>query len=71
MTKTNGKGCACSSPSRRSSVAAPRTPFMIGVAGGTASGKSTVCTTLVEKLGQSEVGRRLVEMKPLSVLFGC
>lgn len=55
MTKTNGKGCACSSPSRRSSVAAPRTPFMIGVAGGTASGKSTVCTTLVEKLGQSEV----------------
>ena len=32
-----------------------RTPFMIGVAGGTASGKSTVCSTLVDKLGQSEV----------------
>jgi len=28
---------------------------MIGVAGGTASGKSTVCSTLVDKLGQSEV----------------
>jgi len=28
---------------------------MIGVAGGTASGKSTVCNTLVEKLGQSEM----------------
>ena len=26
-----------------------------GVAGGTASGKSTVCSTLVDKLGQSEV----------------
>ena len=34
---------------------AMRTPFMIGVAGGTASGKSTVCSTLVDKLGQSEV----------------
>ena len=32
-----------------------RTPFMIGVAGGTASGKSTVCKTLVDMLGQSEV----------------
>ena len=27
-------------------------PFMIGVAGGTASGKSTVCDLLMEKLGQ-------------------
>jgi len=29
--------------------------FMIGVAGGTASGKSTVCEKLMEKLGQNEV----------------
>jgi len=30
-------------------------PFMIGVAGGTASGKSTVCERLMEKLGQNNV----------------
>ena len=30
-------------------------PFMIGVAGGTASGKSTVCERLMEGLGQNEV----------------
>ena len=39
---------------------AMRTPFMIGVAGGTASGKSTVCSTLVDKLGQSEVPQNLL-----------
>ena len=32
-----------------------RKPFMIGVAGGTASGKSTVCDKLMEKLGQNEM----------------
>lgn len=32
-----------------------RTTFMIGVAGGTASGKSTVCDKLMEKLGQNNV----------------
>jgi len=32
-----------------------RVPFMIGVAGGTASGKSTVCERLMEGLGQNEV----------------
>merc|ERR1712210_411757 len=32
-----------------------RKPFMIGVAGGTASGKSTVCDLLMEGLGQNEV----------------
>jgi len=32
-----------------------RAPFMIGVAGGTASGKSTVCERLMEGLGQNEV----------------
>jgi len=30
-------------------------PFLIGVAGGTASGKSTVCKRIIEKLGQAEV----------------
>ncbi|GLG99503.1 Uridine-cytidine kinase [Gryllus bimaculatus] len=29
-----------------------KTPFLIGVAGGTASGKSTVCKRIMEKLGQ-------------------
>ncbi|XP_037963930.1 uridine-cytidine kinase isoform X1 [Plutella xylostella] len=29
-----------------------KTPFLIGVAGGTASGKSTVCQRIMEKLGQ-------------------
>ena len=40
---------------RRMSVVSERKPFMIGVAGGTASGKSTVCDKLMEKLGQNEV----------------
>eukprot|EP00091_Calanus_sinicus_P025664 TRINITY_DN9922_c0_g1_i2.p1 TRINITY_DN9922_c0_g1~~TRINITY_DN9922_c0_g1_i2.p1 ORF type:complete len:191 (-),score=45.23 TRINITY_DN9922_c0_g1_i2:311-883(-) len=34
---------------------AHKKPFMIGVAGGTASGKSTVCEKLMEKLGQNEM----------------
>jgi len=32
-----------------------RKPFMIGVAGGTASGKSTVCDKLMERLGQNQM----------------
>ncbi|XP_071443781.1 uridine-cytidine kinase isoform X2 [Hetaerina americana] len=40
-------------------VASPRsngkTPFLIGVAGGTASGKSTVCKRIMEKLGQVDM----------------
>ncbi|XP_076320843.1 uridine-cytidine kinase 2-B-like [Tachypleus tridentatus] len=32
-----------------------KTPFLIGVAGGTASGKSTVCRKIVEKLDQDSV----------------
>ena len=35
--------------------ATPRTPFLIGVAGGTASGKSSVCKILMESLGQNEM----------------
>ena len=42
--------------SRKSTTATDRrVPFMIGVAGGTASGKSTVCERLMEGLGQNEV----------------
>ena len=43
-----------------------RKPFMIGVAGGTASGKSTVCDLLMEKLGQNEIN--IVE-KQASISF--
>ncbi|KAK6637078.1 hypothetical protein RUM43_010752 [Polyplax serrata] len=32
-----------------------KTPFLIGVAGGTASGKSTVCKKIMEKLGQTDM----------------
>jgi len=35
-----------------------KTPFLIGVAGGTASGKSTVCRRIMEKLGQDEIDHR-------------
>lgn len=42
-------------PGRRGVQAGGRTPFMIGVAGGTASGKSTVCERLMEGLGQNTV----------------
>merc|ERR1712086_1246847 len=44
-----------SSGSGSSLVALDKKPFMIGVAGGTASGKSTVCEKLMEKLGQNEM----------------
>merc|ERR1719147_395253 len=46
------------SMSRAASTKMPelrKKPFMIGVAGGTASGKSTVCDKLMEKLGQHKV----------------
>ncbi|XP_062121863.1 uridine-cytidine kinase isoform X1 [Drosophila sulfurigaster albostrigata] len=32
-----------------------KSPFLIGVAGGTASGKSTVCKKIMEQLGQAEM----------------
>merc|ERR1712110_1395119 len=49
------KDRSCTTCTNGRNLPALRTPFMIGVAGGTASGKSTVCSTLVDKLGQSEV----------------
>lgn len=33
----------------------PKSPFLIGVAGGTASGKSTVCQKIMDKVGQYSV----------------
>jgi len=57
MTKDTCLSCHNPTPSRKNSSPRGeiRTPFMIGVAGGTASGKSTVCKTLIETLGQHEV----------------
>ncbi|KAH8247242.1 hypothetical protein KR038_000878 [Drosophila bunnanda] len=42
----NGDGCANDEV---------KSPFLIGVAGGTASGKSTVCKKIMEQLGQAEM----------------
>ena len=36
----------------------PKVPFLIGVAGGTASGKSTVCRKIMDKLGKDAVERQ-------------
>ncbi|XP_066256520.1 uridine-cytidine kinase isoform X2 [Euwallacea similis] len=36
----------------------PHTPFLIGVSGGTASGKSTVCKRIMEKLGQAAIDNK-------------
>ena len=60
MTKLSEK----MSPERKMSLTV-RTPFMIGVAGGTASGKSTVCKKLMETLGQSD--KTDVEKKVVSL----
>ena len=51
MTKTSE---IMNPPSRKMSLTV-KTPFMIGVAGGTASGKSTVCKRLMETLGQNDM----------------
>ena len=39
-------------------MAGINTPFLIGVSGGTASGKSTLCNKIMERLGQDEVDHR-------------
>lgn len=41
-----------------SSIHPPKVPFLIGVAGGTASGKSTVCRKIMNKLGKDAVERQ-------------
>ena len=43
------------SESPRKTSTSTKAPFLIGVAGGTASGKSTVCKTLMESLGQNQI----------------
>ena len=61
MTKSNEVSV---SSSRKMSLAV-KTPFMIGVAGGTASGKSTVCKRLMETMGQnhkSDVEKKIVSL---------
>ncbi|XP_048524616.1 uridine-cytidine kinase isoform X2 [Dendroctonus ponderosae] len=43
---------------RKMSAPEGKSPFLIGVAGGTASGKSTVCKRIMEKLGQAEIDNK-------------
>ncbi|XP_009402183.2 uridine/cytidine kinase UKL1, chloroplastic isoform X2 [Musa acuminata AAA Group] len=43
------------SPESASSAAAPRQPFLIGVCGGTASGKTTVCDMIIQQLHDHRV----------------
>ncbi|XP_022668577.1 uridine-cytidine kinase 2-B-like isoform X2 [Varroa jacobsoni] len=42
-------------------------PFLIGVAGGTASGKTTVCKRIVEKLGQNTVDAKKRQVVVISL----
>eukprot|EP00092_Neocalanus_flemingeri_P015527 GFUD01016808.1.p1 GENE.GFUD01016808.1~~GFUD01016808.1.p1 ORF type:complete len:241 (-),score=64.79 GFUD01016808.1:119-841(-) len=48
------------------SPTAHKVPFLIGVAGGTASGKTTVCAKLMETLGQNEMSSVEKEVVSLS-----
>lgn len=43
-----------------------RGPFLIGVAGGTASGKTSVCTRIIDQLGQTEVSDKQRQVVLLS-----
>uniref|UniRef100_A0A0K8TNU2 uridine/cytidine kinase n=1 Tax=Tabanus bromius TaxID=304241 RepID=A0A0K8TNU2_TABBR len=43
-----------------------KTPFLIGVAGGTASGKSTVCKRIMEQLGQADMDHTLRQVVSIS-----
>uniref|UniRef100_A0A8C6R9P6 Uridine-cytidine kinase n=2 Tax=Nannospalax galili TaxID=1026970 RepID=A0A8C6R9P6_NANGA len=62
MASAGGGACEGSGPEERPQ---PR-PFLIGVSGGTASGKSTVCEKILELLGQNEVDRRQRKLVILS-----
>ncbi|KAG5680803.1 hypothetical protein PVAND_010288 [Polypedilum vanderplanki] len=44
----------------------PKKPFLIGVAGGTASGKSSVCKRIIEKLGQADINERQRQVVSIS-----
>lgn len=43
-------------------VATLSAPFLIGVAGGTASGKTSVCKNIMEQLGQLDTSQKRVVM---------
>ncbi|KAM4877124.1 uridine-cytidine kinase 1 isoform 2-T2 [Thomomys bottae] len=58
-------GGDCESPGPEAERPQPR-PFLIGVSGGTASGKSTVCEKIMELLGQNEVDHRQRKLVILS-----
>ncbi|XP_003743166.1 uridine-cytidine kinase 2-B [Galendromus occidentalis] len=53
-------------PFRQASVQYKK-PFIIGVAGGTASGKTTVCHKIVEKLGQNQMESRRRQVVVISL----
>ncbi|XP_032814881.2 uridine-cytidine kinase 2 isoform X1 [Petromyzon marinus] len=57
---------SCSSSSSSSQHHHHPRPFLIGVSGGTASGKSTVCAKIMELLGQHEVDQRQRQVVILS-----
>ena len=61
----SGRSAAAMAGVSRKMTTDRRAPFMIGVAGGTASGKSTVCERLMEGLGQNEVS---VEEKQVGMI---
>nr|XP_042130852.1 uridine-cytidine kinase 1 isoform X1 [Peromyscus maniculatus bairdii] len=63
MATAGGGGCESAAP--EADRPQPR-PFLIGVSGGTASGKSTVCEKIMELLGQNEVDRRQRKLVILS-----
>ncbi|XP_051041122.1 uridine-cytidine kinase 1 isoform X2 [Phodopus roborovskii] len=63
MASAGGGGCDSAAP--EADRPQPR-PFLIGVSGGTASGKSTVCEKIMELLGQNEVDRRQRKLVILS-----
>ncbi|CAO2597969.1 Uridine-cytidine kinase 1 [Lemmus lemmus] len=63
MASAGGGGCESAAP--EADRPQPR-PFLIGVSGGTASGKSTVCEKIMELLGQNEVDRRQRKLVILS-----
>ncbi|XP_069870979.1 uridine-cytidine kinase 1 isoform X2 [Dipodomys merriami] len=63
MASAGGGDCEGAGP--ESERPQPR-PFLIGVSGGTASGKSTVCEKIMELLGQNEVDHRQRKLVILS-----
>lgn len=64
-TKCSGSAFTSPVPSSSSSSSRPAnlsSPFLIGVAGGTASGKTSVCKKIMEQLGQLDSSHKRVVM---------